>query len=159
MTSPVAVTSARSGTNRYSLLGHNVLSNIVLDGFNEVRADADCSLTVVKGDFEPLRFDQASFVHLEGPDGLRVVVGEVGEFRISSDGSAIEFALVPNALPSDVQYVVTGPVLSLALQLRGEPLLHAAGILVDGCSIALAADHRQANQHLRHLLPQAVTLF
>ena len=64
---------------------------------------------------------------------------KLGEFRISPDGRTVRYALFPDVLSSDVEYVLTGPILSLALQLQGEMLLHAAAVaLPEGC-FAVAA--------------------
>jgi hypothetical protein len=72
-------------------------------------------------------------------DGIRYVAKRVGEFHVSVDGREANYALYPEAKRNDLEYVLTGPVLSMAAQAQGAVLLHAAAINVGGRAVAFAA--------------------
>ena len=73
--------------------------------------------------------------------GVRYLAGGIGEFLIEERGRRITYSLAKGAAPEDVQHVLTGPALVMALQLQGTFVLHAASIEVGGHIVALAAPH------------------
>ncbi len=85
--------------------------------------------------------DGPRFVRERTGDGVRYLAGGVGEFRISGDGSTITYSLAPDVVEGDVEHVLSGPALVMALQLQGGFFLHAAGVASGGRMFALAAPH------------------
>jgi len=73
--------------------------------------------------------------------GVRYVAGGIGEFVIHSGGTRITYSLAPGAPAGDVQHILTGPALVMALQLQGEFFLHAGAIEHAGTMFALSAPH------------------
>ncbi|MGE5596742.1 MAG: hypothetical protein ACM3S1_12005 [Hyphomicrobiales bacterium] len=71
--------------------------------------------------------------------GWRWEVQGLGQFFIDVATLNITYALLPGACPSDVEHVLVGPVLGTALQLRGQPLLHAGAVVIDGVAAAITA--------------------
>lgn len=65
----------------------------------------------------------------------------IGLFRIHQRGRQVTYSLAPGASPSDVQHVLTGPALVMALQLQDDFFLHAASAVKDGGMLALSAPH------------------
>ena len=74
-------------------------------------------------------------------DGIHYLAGGIGEFTIHEGGRMISYRLVEGAPDEDVQHVLTGPAMVMALQLQGEFMLHAAGVEIDGAVVAMAAPH------------------
>jgi hypothetical protein len=72
-----------------------------------------------------------SFRLEENDDGVRYSVSNIGDFWIDADGRRVRYQLVANVDFSDVESMLLGPVIGLAIQFRGTTLLHA-GALCDG---------------------------
>jgi hypothetical protein len=89
---------------------------------------------------------------LAGEGGTRVRVDEEA-FVLSSDGSRVWRVEGPEGADPDGE-VVLGPVLSLALALRGVFCLHAAAVAVGGVAIALAGDSGAGKSTLATLLAE-----
>jgi hypothetical protein len=68
-------------------------------------------------------------------------VGGIGEFLIHDAGARITYSLAPEAPAGDVQHILTGPALVMALQLQGEFFLHAGAVEHAGTMFALSAPH------------------
>lgn len=74
-------------------------------------------------------------------EGITYTAYGIGEFRIHDGGARITYSLAPDAPLGDVQHVLTGPALVMALQLQGEFFLHAAAFERDGAMFGLSAPH------------------
>jgi hypothetical protein len=77
----------------------------------------------------------------EGSGGIRYWARGIGAFWIAPDGTRVLYRLEDPVRPLDVEQILTGPVLGLALQQQGDLLLHAGAVVVDGAAAAFAAPH------------------
>lgn len=73
--------------------------------------------------------------------GVSYSAGGVGEFVIDDGGRRISATLEPNASQIDVEHILTGPALTMALQLQGRFILHAACFEYQGGLFAISAPH------------------
>lgn len=73
--------------------------------------------------------------------GVRYTATGIGEFLIHDGGHRVTYSLQANAAPIDVQHMLTGPALVMALQLQGEFVLHGGAIERDGQVFAISAPH------------------
>lgn len=74
-------------------------------------------------------------------DGVRYTAHGVGEFLVQDGGKRITYSLAAGVAPGDVQHILTGPALIMALQLQGEFFLHCGAIERDGGVFAVSAPH------------------
>ncbi len=77
----------------------------------------------------------------EGEHGLQWRVDGLGTFWLDATGWRVRYALTPDASLADAESLLLGPVLGVAAQQRGETLLHASSVLVDGGVVAFSAPH------------------
>lgn len=129
---------------RYSLYARTVSSDIAFMDLAESpeRACAAVRIRELRRQEAPdAMLIERDFLTFEDSEGLTYVARRVGDFHIAADGKTIEHNLLPEAQPLDVQYLLTGPVLCLALQLQGDVLLHSVGLKLGKSSIALAGHH------------------
>jgi hypothetical protein len=74
-------------------------------------------------------------------DGIRYVASGIGEFLIHDHGRVITYSLALDAPPGDVQHILSGPALVMALQLQGGFFLHAGAVERGGAMFAISAPH------------------
>lgn len=98
-------------------------------------------ITSHDGDFPPLGVLVREIVEPEAGRHLRVwanerglqwTVGGVGRFWLNPEGTEARYQLQADALESDVEQILLGPVLGIARQSRGGTLLHGSAVLCDG---------------------------
>jgi hypothetical protein len=77
----------------------------------------------------------------EGPSGIHYSADNVGCFWIEPTGTRVWYRAAAGARPADIEHLLIGPVIGLALQLQGHVLLHASAVVVDGAAVAFAAPH------------------
>ncbi|MGE3574262.1 MAG: hypothetical protein AB7J35_09425 [Dehalococcoidia bacterium] len=73
--------------------------------------------------------------------GIRYVARGIGEFVIAPGGTEVIYTLAAGAPPGDVQHILTGPALVMALQLQGRFILHSGAVECDGAMFAVSAPH------------------
>ena len=129
----------------FKALGAEIVSDVPLPRLPSTRRGGRAALTIRDSgqawEAESAAPDGPRFVRERRGDGVRYVAGGVGEFRISGDGSTITYSLAPGVAAGDVEHVLSGPALVMALQLQGGFFLHAAGVVSGGRMLALAAPH------------------
>lgn len=127
----------------YEVLGRVVASDIEIDHVPASSRPTHATITVRRGEraLNHTLSTPYDYQSAETPSGISYMARNVGVFDISADGRVIQYAIVPNAPEPDFQYLLTGPVLSLALQLQGEILLHALGLNLGDRSVAIAGPH------------------
>ena len=134
--------SASDSRRTFSILGRDVLSDIPLRGLPRSAAGAVPDIRVIGTNLERApHTGWAPFVHFEDASGIHFSARDVGQFHISTDGGTVSHSLLHSANPGDVHYLLTGPILSLALQQRGEVLIHAAAVAKGLGAIAFAGPH------------------
>ena len=74
--------------------------------------------------------------------GFHFCYADETRFWIASAGDAVWCAAPAHASLGDTSTYLTGPILALALRLRGVLALHASAVAVDGGAIAFAGPHR-----------------
>ena len=139
-------------TDRFSVYGLTVASNVALPGVSAANDDvpADVAVRLIESEHlqtSSLPGERAWYVsperdHLDVPwltvwrsDHYRFVYGEGAEFRVGLDGAAVDGRWRPPLTVSDAASYVLGPVLAFALRLRGVVPLHAGGVVVDGAAL------------------------
>lgn len=136
--------SPRSALREYRVLGIRVQSDRELASLREVPAPAtaipDLRLTGT-GVLTPHTDSQPIFIHKEGPTGVELISRFTGNAQIAADGRTVEYALCPGARETDIQHFLTGPVISIALQLQGHVLLHGGAFVVGKECVAFVGNH------------------
>lgn len=127
----------------YEVLGRVVASDIEIDHVPAANRRTHATVSVRRADksLNQTLSTPYDYQSAETPSGISYMARNVGIFDISADGREIQYTIVPNAPEQDFQYLLTGPVLSLALQLQGEILLHALGLRLGDRSVAIAGPH------------------
>jgi hypothetical protein len=82
------------------------------------------------------------------PAGLHFVYDDTGSFLVSADGGAVLWAPVPGASVDAAALDLTGRVLAGALHLRGELVLHASAVAIEGAAVALIGPKRRGKSTL-----------
>ncbi|HZU75645.1 MAG TPA: hypothetical protein VFA70_02705, partial [Dehalococcoidia bacterium] len=77
----------------------------------------------------------------EGAAGLQYWARDIAQFWIEPSGAAVWYRVAPGAAAADVEHMLAGPVLGLALQVQGQVQMHAGAVVVDGAAVAFAAPH------------------
>ncbi|MCK9518165.1 MAG: hypothetical protein M0R74_03915 [Dehalococcoidia bacterium] len=75
----------------------------------------------------------------EDETGLTWDVPGVGQFHADAAGQVVRYFLEPDALESDAENMLVGPVLSVAGQLAGHVMLHASAIEFEDAALAFSA--------------------
>jgi len=75
----------------------------------------------------------------EGEHGLHWHFANLGVFWVDPSGWHARYLLDPGASITDAESMLLGPVLGIAAQQRGETVLHASSVVVDGGAIAFSA--------------------
>ncbi len=142
MTLDAPSATAKSAPMAFQILGRVVSSDITLRGIPCAFEGADPVIELIGSGFAQKRHPEwPPFVQFEDAAGLHFHARDIGEFHISADGATVSYSLAPLADNADVQYLLTGPVISLALQQQGEVLIHGAAV-AHGCrAFAFAGPH------------------
>lgn len=82
-----------------------------------------------------------TFTIEESSDGIGYRVSNIGSFWIAADGRSVRYQLAPGAALTDVETMILGPVIGLALQLQGASLLHAGALTNGTCAFAVSGPH------------------
>lgn len=85
--------------------------------------------------------DGQRFTVSEGPEGLVYTASHIGSFGISPDGRQVRYRLNPDASAADVEAMILGPVIGLALQMQGHILLHAGALALARHAFAVSGPH------------------
>lgn len=128
----------------YQVLGVRVRSDIDLSGLREApNPQSGRPDLILSGTGRLTRHcdSQPIFMHGEGSTGVELISRFTGNAQISADGKIVRYALWPGALETDIQHFLTGPVISIALQLQGHVLLHGAAFVVDDGCVAFVGNH------------------
>ncbi|MGE3077099.1 MAG: hypothetical protein AB7N24_20415 [Dehalococcoidia bacterium] len=140
----------------FRILGRVVASDIPLCGLPPAHNDSRPVLEINRSGVPPQsRPEWPPFVQFEDAFGLHVHARNIGEFHISPDGARIDYALAPSADGPDVQYLLTGPVISLALQQQGAVLLHGAAIAHGHGAFGFAGPHAAGKSTLAAAFAEA----
>lgn len=87
------------------------------------------------------------------PDGYRLSVAGVGTFSIDAPGTRIDLIVaVRRAAPHELEEALLGPVLILALALRGTWCLHASAVAVQGRAIVFVSESGRGKSTLAAFL-------
>jgi hypothetical protein len=143
----VSVVAAESSKARLVVeyrraFGRDIMSDFPLDRLPGGSAGNASSVVIVcsglssTAEVAPQRFQRDPHA-----DGVRYLANGVGEFLIEEQGHRITYSLTPNAAAGDVQHILTGPALIMALQLQGDFFLHAACFERGGKLFAISAPH------------------
>lgn len=146
MTVPSALMFPTLAPHLRRVFGVVISSDFPLDRLPEAAQSRDVSVTMRHSGQEwyhpeVLDGDSDRFLREPNKSGVRYVAGGVGEFLIEDHGRLITYSLAPGAAGGDVQHILTGPALVMALQLQGEFFLHAGAVERDGAMFALSAPH------------------
>lgn len=136
-------------THGYQLLGQTIVSDYSFQSLHDADpATAVTSVLAMNGDLPPpgallTAFDVAgtsiTIRVSEGPSGIRYDATTIGSFWIGPAGTAVWYRLEAGAQPCDVESILVGPVLALAMQSQGQVHLHASAVVVDGQAVAFSA--------------------
>ncbi len=74
-------------------------------------------------------------------EGLIYWARGVGRFWIHPSGREVRHRLVAGARRADVEHLLAGPVLGLALQLQGRVILHASAVVTGQGAVAFCGPH------------------
>jgi hypothetical protein len=75
----------------------------------------------------------------ESEHGLQYHAWNIGRFWIEASGKHIWYSPEPGAREADIEQMLVGPVLGLALLRQGQLLLHAGAVAVAGRAVAFSA--------------------
>lgn len=141
----------RTPLRSYRIMGNHVVSDFALrDLPASVGARTTTSVLATTRAFPPagdlvreIRDDGGdAIVRLtESAAGLQYRARDVGTFWIEPCGRHIWYRIDPDALLSDVEHMLAGPVLGLGFQAQGQTLLHAGAVAVDGVAVGFMASH------------------
>jgi len=128
------------------VFGRTISSDFPLDRLAAASSDGCVAVTIRDSgrlwlDGGKLDTARARFLREPFDGGVRYLAGGVGAFVIAPGGRTITYSLAPDAPAGDVQHILTGPALVMALQLQGDFFLHGAAIEHDGAMFALSAPH------------------
>ncbi len=127
----------------FEVLGRVVASDIPIANVRSASGEGDISIRVRQADtpLAPPPSMPYDYQSIETKAGIRYMARNVGTFNISRDGREIDYTMLHEAAEHDFQYLLTGPILSLALQLQGEILLHSLALQLGNRSVAIAGPH------------------
>lgn len=125
--------------------GHRIASDFPLHGLPLANKGGSVSVTLRNAttavSLEALDDGGPRFVREPHQGGIRYVAGGIGEFVIPRGGAEVTYSLTADAAFGDVQHILTGPILVMALQLQGEFFLHGGAIERGGGAFAISAPH------------------
>lgn len=85
-------------------------------------------------------------------DGFRARFRECGEFRISADVTLVEVCPDPGGRTELLPILLAGTVSALMLNLRGQSVLHASAVAVDGVALAFVGQSGRGKSTLAALM-------
>lgn len=129
----------------HQAFGQTIAADLVLNGLPLARRAGAASVTICNSGrswgVAPDQRQLPRFARDRYVDGVRYTAAGIGDFHIHCNGTRITYSLAPGAPAGDIQHILTGPALVMALQLQGDFFLHAGAVERDGAMFALSAPH------------------
>ena len=140
------VTTSSQAPQLFRIFGRQILSDFPLDRLGSEDVVSQIAVTMQNSGRPFAALDLVDrelpqFTREPSVDGLRYVAPGVGEFLIHGRGERVTYSLAAGVRAADVQHILTGPALIMALQLQGEFLLHGGAIERNGRVFAVSAPH------------------
>ncbi len=136
----------------FRILGHAVVSDFALRDLPATSIDHPAVTVIESRDRFPDAGLMVREIHdgesgapviqvSESVQGLHYWARDIGQFWIEASGAVVRYSLADGALPADIEHMLAGPVIGLALQMQGQVQLHAGAVVIDGRAVAFAAPH------------------
>jgi hypothetical protein len=130
-------------------MGYRIVSDLALDPLPGTASGRTClSVRQRRCEFPPLGEKIREVLGgptnpyigiYEGPKGIQYLVGDLFRFSIDTSGTYVEYWYREGTNIADVRQFVLGPILAIALQMRGQVQLHASAIKADCGAVAFSA--------------------